>query len=325
MNKQISLSVLNDELAQVRTKKKEFLSQIDRIIPWGEWLAMIQPHYYKGERGNKPYELELMLRLYILQNLYDLSDEAVSVETIDSRAFSDFCGVESSNQVPSGDTIGRFRNILVQNGLQEKLFAQVVQTLKDRGLILKKGTIVDSTIISAPSSTKNRERQRDPDAHSVKKGNNWYFGYKAHIGADKDTGLVHSIEVTAANVHDITVVPKLLTKEETVVYGDSGYLGAEKREDAVLQNKNGEKIKYKINRRPSQSRKRSTRSQAQIKRREREKSSVRAKIEHVFGITKKLFGYRKTRYRGLQKQIEKLNMLFALANLYLADKRCVAV
>ena len=325
MNKQISLSVLNDELAQVRTKKKEFLSQIDRIIPWGEWLAMIQPHYYKGERGNKPYELELMRRLYILQNLYDLSDEAVSVETIDSRAFSDFCGVESSNQVPSGDTIGRFRNILVQNGLQEKLFAQVVQTLKNRGLILKKGTIVDSTIIAAPSSTKNRERQRDPDAHSVKKGNNWYFGYKAHIGADKDTGLVHSIAVTAANVHDITIVPKLLTKEETVVYGDSGYLGAEKREDAVLRNKNGEKIKYKINRRPSQSRKRSVRSQAQIKRREREKSSVRAKIEHVFGITKRLFGYRKTRYRGLQKQIEKLNMLFALANLYLADKRCVAV
>ena len=244
---------------------------------------------------------------------------------MDSRAFSDFCGVESSNQVPSGDTIGRFRNILVQNGLQEKLFAQVVQTLKNRGLILKKGTIVDSTIIAAPSSTKNRERQRDPDAHSVKKGNNWYFGYKAHIGADKDTGLVHSIAVTAANVHDITIVPKLLTKEETVVYGDSGYLGAEKREDAVLRNKNGEKIKYKINRRPSQSRKRSVRSQAQIKRREREKSSVRAKIEHVFGITKRLFGYRKTRYRGLQKQIEKQNMLFALANLYLADKRCVAV
>lgn len=324
MNKQISLSVLNDELAQVRTKKKEFLSQIDRIIPWGEWLAMIQPHYYKGERGNKPYELELMLRLYILQNLYNLSDEAVSVETIDSRAFSDFCGVESSNQVPSADTIGRFRNILVQNGLQEKLFAQVVQTLKDKGLILKKGTIVDSTIIAAPSSTKNRERQRDPDAHSVKKGNNWYFGYKAHIGADKDTGLVHSIEVTAANVHDITVVPKLLTTEETVVYGDSGYLGVEKREDAVLRNKNEEKIKYKISRRPSQSRNRSVRSQAQIKRREREKSSVRAKIEHIFGITKRLFGYRKTRYRGLKKQIEKLNMLFALANLYQADKRYMA-
>ena len=325
MNKQISLSVLNDELAQVRTKKKEFLSQIDRIIPWGEWLAMIQPHYYKGERGNKPYELELMLRLYILQNLYDLSDEAVSTETIDSRAFSDFCRVESSNQVPSGDTIGRFRNILVQNSLQEKLFVQVVQTLKDKGLILKKGTIVDSTIIAAPSSTKNRERQRDPDARSVKKGNNWYFGYKAHIGADKDTGLVHNIEVTAANVHDITIVPKLLTREETVVYGDSGYLGAEKREDAVLCNQYGKKIKYKINRRPSQSKKRSARSQAQIKRREREKSSVRAKIEHVFGITKRLFGYRKTRYRGLQKQIEKVNMVFALANLYLADKRCVAV
>jgi len=162
MNKQISLSYLNDELSQVRTKKKEFLSQIERIIPWGEWLSMIEPCYYKGERGNKPYGLELMLRLYILQNLYDLSDEGIASEVIDSRAFSDFCGIESSNQVPNGDTIGRFRNILIQNGLQEKLFQQVVDLLTERKLILKKGTIVDSTLIAAPSSTKNREKKRDP-------------------------------------------------------------------------------------------------------------------------------------------------------------------
>ena len=180
MNKQISLSYLNDELSQVRTKKKEFLSQIERIIPWGEWLAIIQPCYYKGERGNKPYGLELMLRLYILQNLYDLSDEATSAEVIDSRAFSDFCGIESSNQVPNGDTIGRFRNILIQNGLQGKLFQQVVDLLTEQKLILKKGTIVDSTLIAAPSSTKNREKKRDPEAHSVKKGNAW------HAGADKN-------------------------------------------------------------------------------------------------------------------------------------------
>ena len=155
MNKQISLSVLNDELLQVRTKKKEFMEQIERIVPWGEWITLIKPCYYKGERGNKPYELELMLRIYLIQNLYDLADEATVAEVVDSRAFSDFCGVESSNQVPDGDTLGRFRNLLIKNSLQEKLFAQVVEMLKAKGMILKKGTIVDSTIISAPSSTKN--------------------------------------------------------------------------------------------------------------------------------------------------------------------------
>ena len=325
MNKQISLSYLNDELSQVRTKKKEFLSQIERIIPWGEWLAIIQPCYYKGERGNKPYGLELMLRLYILQNLYDLSDETTSAEVIDSRAFSDFCGIESSNQVPNGDTIGRFRNILIQNGLQGKLFQQVVDLLTEQKLILKKGTIVDSTLIAAPSSTKNREKKRDPEAHSVKKGNAWHFGYKAHVGVDRDTGLVHHVEVTSANVHDVTMLPKLINGEESAVYGDSGYIGAEKREDAIIRNQAGRKIKYKINRRPSQSKKRSVRSQGQIRRREHEKSSVRAKVEHIFAIVKRLFHYRKTRYRGLRKQTAKLNMMFALANLYQADKRCLSV
>ena len=199
-----------------------------------------------------PYPLETMLRLYLLQNLYDLSDEATAAEAIDSRAFSDFCGVDSSNQVPNGDTIGRFRNLLVKNGLQEKLFAQVVTALTEQGLILKKGTIVDSTIISAPSSTKNKEKKRDPDAHQVKKGNTWHFGYKAHVGVDKDSGLVHTVEATPANVHDVTQTSSLLTGEEDVVYGDSGYLGAGNREDAIVRNKSGRKIKYKINRRPSQ-------------------------------------------------------------------------
>ena len=179
MDKQMTISAFSDELVQVRTKKKEFLSQIERIVPWGEWLAMIQPCHYKGERGNKPYPLEIMLRLYLLQNLYDLSDEATVAEAIDSRAFSEFCSVDSSNQVPDGDTLGRFRNLLIRNGLQEKLFAQVVAALMERGLILKKGTIVDSTIISALSSTRNKEKKRDPDAHQVKKGNTWHFGYKA--------------------------------------------------------------------------------------------------------------------------------------------------
>ena len=320
MNKQMSLSIFHDELKEAKTHKREFLEQIERIIPWGELEKLIRPCYYKGERGNKPYDLELMLRIHLLQNLYNLSDEGIRNELIDSRAFSDFCEVESSNQIPDGDTIGRFRNLLIQNDIHEKFFALVLETLKKRGLILKKGTIVDSTIIEAPSSTKNKERQRDPDAHSVKKGSDWHFGYKAHIGVDKDTGIVHDLVVTAANVHDVTMVPDLLTGDEEVVYGDSGYIGAEKRENAMTKNKQGKKIKYKTNRRPSQSKNNSNRSKAQIKRREHDKSSVRAKVEHVFAVVKGQLRYRKTRYRGLRKQAAKLNMLFALANLILADR-----
>jgi IS5 family transposase len=321
MDKQISLSAISDELAQTRTREKEFLTQMDSLIPWSEWMRIIKPHYYKGARGNKAFPLETMLRIHLVQELYDLADMAVMNEVIDSRAFSEFCGIESSNQAPNGDTIGRFRALLVKRGLQQKLFAQVVSLLEHRGLILKKGTIADSSIIAAPSSTKNREKQRDPEAHQTKKGNTWYFGYKAHIGVDKTSGLVHHVETTGANVHDVTVVPRLLYGEEETVHGDSGYLGAEKREDAVTHNSRGKKLRYKINRRPSQNKNKSARSLAQIKRREREKSSIRAKVEHVFGIVKGLFGYRKTRYKGRRKQNAKLHMMFALAKLYLADKR----
>jgi len=325
MNKQITLSAFNDELAKVRTKKKEFLAQMDRIIPWDEWKALIQPYYYKGERGNKPYGLELMLRLFILQNLYNLSDEGTVAEVIDSRAFSEFCGVDSSNQVPDGDTLGRFRNLLMKHGLQQQFFAQVVGMLMERGLILKKGTIVDSTIISAPSSTKNEEKKRDPDAHQTKKGNTWHFGYKAHIGVDRDSGIVHTVKATAANVSDVTMTSELMHGEEETLNGDSGYLGAEKRKDAKVRNKSGKKIRYEINRRPSQMRKLSKSGQYKAKKREHAKSSVRAKVEHVFGVVKGLLKFKKTRYRGLQKQEAKFNIMFALANLILADRPCLAV
>ncbi len=272
MNKQMTLSYFCDELAQTKTSKKIFLMQMEKLIPWDKWVETIKPCYYKGERGNKPYDLEQMLRIYILQNLYDLSDMRIMTEVIDSRAFSEFCGIDSSNQVPDGDTIGRFRNILVKNGIQEKLFSQVVEILKEKGLILKKGTIVDSTIISAPSSTKNKEKKRDPQAHPVKKGNVWYFGYKAHVGVDSKTGLVHTVKATAANVHDVTVTPELLTGEENFVYGDSGYLGADKRENAVIRNQSGKKIKYKITMRPSQIRKLSKNGQYRAKKLEHQKS-----------------------------------------------------
>ena len=265
-----------------------------------------------------------MLRIFLLQNLYDLSDMKVMNELIDSRAFSNFCGVDSPNQIPDGDTIGRFRNLLIENEIQEKLFHQVIDILSEKELILKRGTIVDSTIIAAPSSTKNKEKKRDTDAHSVKKGNAWHFGYKAHIGVDKDSGIVHHLEVTSANEHDVTVTAKLLSGDEKEVYGDSGYIGADKREDAVVKNKTGKKTKYKINRKPSQIKKLSTSVQYAAKKAEHKKSSVRAKVEHVFAVVKKQFGYRKTRYRGLRKQTAKLNIMFALANLILADRPCLA-
>jgi IS5 family transposase len=242
-------------------------------------------------------------------------------QIIDSRAFSDFCGIESSNQVPDGDTIGRFRKILVENGIQEQLFAQVTELLAKRMLILKKGTIVDSSIISAPTSTKNADRKRDPEAASTKKGSALHFGYKAHIGVDSESGLVHHVAVTPANEHDVTVAHRLMTGEEETVYGDSGYLGMAKREEAITRNNHKRKIKFKINRRPSQLRKLSRSGQYKAKQAERVKSSVRAKVEHVFGVVKGLFGYRKTRYRGLVKQTSKLYMMFTLANLYLAGRR----
>ena len=321
----MSLSFIHDELKEVKTHKREFLEKMDSILPWEQLYELVKPCYYEGVRGNKPYELELMLRIHLIQNLYDLSDEGTRNEIIDSRAFSDFCEVESSNQIPDGDTIGRFRNLLIKNHIHEQFFAVVVKTLTDRGLILKKGTIVDSTIISAPSSTKNKEKKRDPEAHSVKKGNAWYFGYKAHIGVDKDSGLVHHVAVTSANVHDVEMTSELMTGDESEIYGDSGYIGAEKRQDAIIRNRQGKKIRYKQNRKPTQIKKLSASGQWRAKKTEHQKSSVRAKVEHVFAVIKGQFRYRKTRYRGLRKQTAKLNMLFALANLVLADRLCPAV
>lgn len=266
-----------------------------------------------------------MLRIFILQNLYDLSDEKTVAEVIDSRAFSEFCGVDSSNQVPNGDTLGQFRNLLIENGIQELLFAQVLAMLTERGLILKKGTIVDSTIIAAPSSTKNREKKRDPEAHQTKKGNTWHFGYKAHIGVDRDSGLVHTVRATAANVSDVSETANLLHGEEEACHADAGYMGAEKREGAIVRNKACKKIKYEIIRRPSQIRKLSKSGQYKARKREHEKSSVRVKVEHVFGVVKGQLKFKKTRYRGLRKQEAKFNIMFALANLILADRPCLAV
>ena len=323
MDKQMTMSFWTDELAEVRTHKKEFLEQMDRLVPWGEWVKKIQPHYYKGERGNKPYDPELMLRIYVLQNLYNLADMAVMNEIIDSRAFSAFCQVDSSNQIPNGDTIGRFRNILIQHHLQEELFADIKKRLQDKGLLLMKGTIVDSTLVAAPSSTKNQKKERDPDAHQVKKGNQWYFGFKGHIGVDRDTGLVNKIETTAANVHDTAPVPDLLEGTEEEVFGDSGYLGIDQRDEVPKVNHEGKRIAFRINVRRSSLKKLPKEEQEKAREVEHAKSSVRSKVEHVFAVVKGMFRYRKTRLRGLPKVDAQLHMLFALANLILADRPSV--
>lgn len=319
------LAEINDEFGAARTSKKEFLEKMDRIIPWETFIALVQPHYYKGERGNQPYPLELMLRIFVLQNLYDLADMKVMNEIIDSRAFTAFCCINSPDEVPNGDTIGRFRNILTEHDLQKQIFDEIVNLLTERGLILKKGTIVDSTFIEAPSSTKNQKKERDPEAHSSKKGQTWHFGYKAHIGVDRESGLVHHVETTPANDHDVTAVSRLMHGEEETLHGDSGYIGAQKRPEAIVRNKKGKKIKYIICRKPSTIKKLSKSGQYKAKKIEHKKSSVRCKVEHVFAVVKKLFGYRKTRYRSLRKQTARNYIMFALANLYLADRKSLSV
>ena len=321
----MTLAEMNDEFGAARTNKKEFLNKMDSVIPWETFVKEIEPYYYKGERGNKPYPLELMLRIYMLQNLYDLADMKVMYEILDSRAFTEFCCINSLDEVPDGDTIGRFRNLLNKYGLQQTIFETVVDLLLQRGLILKKGTIVDSTFIEAPSSTKNKEKKRDPEAHSAKKGNTWHFGYKMHIGVDRDSGLVHHVKTTSANEHDVTATSELMHGEEETLNGDSGYIGADKRPEAIRKNKQGKKIKYIINRKQSSINKLSKSGQYAAKKREHEKSSVRCKVEHVFAVVKRLFGYRKTRYRGLRKQMLKSYIMFALANLYLADRKSLSV
>ena len=321
----MTLAEMNDEFGAARTNKKEFLNKMDSVIPWETFVKEIEPYYYKGERGNKPYPLELMLRIYMLQNLYDLADMKVMYEILDSRAFTEFCCINSPDEVPDGDTIGRFRNMLNRHGLQQTIFETVVDLLLKRGLLLKKGTIVDSTFIEAPSSTKNKEKKRDPEAHSAKKGNTWHFGYKMHIGVDRDSGLVHHVKTTSANEHDVTATSELMHGEEETLHGDSGYIGANKRPEAIKKNKNGKKIKYIINRKKSSINKLSKSGQYAAKKREHQKSSVRCKVEHVFAVVKRLFGYRKTRYRGLRKQMLKSYIMFALANLYLTDRKILSV
>ena len=305
------------ELRAKRTRKRAFLEQMDRVVPWAELVALIEPYAPKaGPKGGRPpFAVEKLLRIHFLQQWFGLSDPAVEEALYDTPLLASFVGLDLGvDVVPDESTILRFRHLLEQHGLSQRILETVNRILTERGLMLKSGTIVDATLIQAPSSTKNEKKQRDPEMCQTKKGNQYYFGMKSHIGVDAGSGYVHSLETTAANVHDITVTSRLIREDDAVVYGDAGYLGIEKREE-ITSNEHLSSIEYRINRRVGSVQKVPEHLPNYEKQIERRKSSVRSKVEHPFLIIKRFFGYSKTVYRGLAKNTHRLYVLFTSANL----------
>ena len=306
------------------TRRERFLKEMEAIIPWGELVSLIEPHYPRlsaGQAGRRPVGVERLLRIHFIQHWYNLADQAVEEAVCDSLALRRFVGIDlGKSPVPDETTICRFRHLLERHGLGARIFEAVNRYLGEHGKQLGRGTIVDATIIKAPSSTKNKAKRRDPAMRSTKKGNHWYFGMKAHIGVDSRSKQIHSVSCTAANVHDSTQVKRLLHGKETRLYGDSAYTGKKKEIRSVSP-----KAKDFTNRRGTAGRKLSDDERAVNKR----KSSVRAKVEHPFLILKRQFGFRKVRFRGLEKNTNHLMTSFALVNIVLGKKallrsRCLA-
>lgn len=318
MNNQQSIADIEYANRKRKTKRDEFLETMDELIPWEEWCAVVAPYYPNGKRGRPTRGLETMLRMYLLANWFNLSDEAVEDAIYDSYAFRKFMRVDfwSDEQAPDATTLCKFRKLLNENGITKLIFETTKRFMERHGKLMHGGTIVDATIVEAPTSTKNSEKTRDPEMHQVKKGNEWHFGERLHIGVDAGTGYVHSLEVTAANVSEREIVPQLVRTDDEVVYGDAGYSGMAKRpeikEDAHLAG-----IDYRTN----------TRNRLHWKTQapgfdwdryvEYQKSRVRSKVEYVFLIIKRLFGYRKVRYRGLEKNRTHAYTLTACANLFM--------
>lgn len=300
-----------------QTRKEKFLSRMEKLMPWKRFEAIIEPYYPKAGNGRRPYPLKVMLRIHCMQNWYNLSDEAMEDALYEIASMRQFAGLTLNQAIPDSCTMMNFRHLLEKHQLSRKIFDEVNQWLADANVFLKEGTLVDATIIDAPSSTKNKTGTRDPEMHQTKKGNQYYFGMKAHIGVDARLGTVHSFSTTPANEHDITQIQHLLHGDESMVFADAGYIGAEKREE--LKEK---KVDWFISQRPSKTR--------ALKKHPRKNkvalniafgiSSLRAKVEHPFRVIKRQFGFSKTRYRGLAKNDNKLAMLFSLANIYKIDQ-----
>ena len=305
-----------------RTRRERFLAEMERIVPWSRLIAVIEPLYPKSGRvGRPPIGVPKMLRMYCLQQWYGLADEALEDALYDSQALRDFVGIDLSREsVPDATTLLKFRRLLQDNDLTRALLDEINAHLTYQGLLMRAGTIVDATIIAAPSSTKNEGKTRDPDMHQTKKGNQWFFGMKAHIGVDAESGIVHSVVATAANVGDITQAGALLHGEEEVAFGDAGYRGVNKREEA-------QGPRWHVAMQPGKRRKLElTRKWARLlEQAEQLKASVRAKVEHPFHVVKNLFHHKKVRYKGLAKNAAQLFSLFALANLIIAKRRLLAI
>ena len=304
-----------------KNKREEFLESMDGIIPWEYWASIIRPCYPSGKRGRPPKNIETMLRMYLMQNWFNLSDEGIEDAIYDSYAMRSFMRLDFlTEQVPDATTLLHFRHLIEENKIGEKIFDDVKSRLEKAGLMMHGGTIVDATIIAAPSSTKNRDGKRDPEMHQTKKGNQWYHGMKVHSGVDAGSGYVYSITGTATNVHDIEEAGKLLRKDDKVAYGDSGYSGIEKRND-IKNDEQFSKIEFRINRRPSSIKvPDSYKGINWDKEIESRKSSTRCKVEHPFLIVKRQFGYAKVAYRGIAKNMNRFHILFASANLVMCAR-----
>lgn len=320
---QRSFSELEYAAKKKVTRRDRFLGEINAVTPWSALMAEVEPFYPKGEgRGRPPIGLERMLRMYIAQQCFGLSDEGVEDAIYDSQAIRGFVGIDLSREAaPDATTLLKFRRLLEEHKLTERIFAAINVHLAVKGLMLKEGTVVDATIIAAPSSTKNQSEGRDPEMHQAKKGNQWHFGMKAHIGVDAKSGLVHTVVTTPANVSDVTQASQLLHGQEKYVFGDAGYQGVEKREE----NKDTT-VDWYVAMRPS---KRKALPDNELGRMdemiEKIKAKVRAKVEHPFHYVKNLFGHKKNRYWGLAKNTAQLFTLFALANLMIAKRRLFAI
>ena len=325
------------------TRRDKFLGEMEKVVPWARLVALIKPHYPTGRRGRPPVGIERMLRIYFLQQWYGLADEALEDTIYDSQAMRAFTGIDlSAESVPDATTLLKFRHLLEAHNLTEGIFAEVNAMLSEHQLLMREGTLVDATIIAAPSSTKNKAGERDPEMHQTKKGNQWHFGMKAHIGADAQSGLVHTVVGTAANVSDISQTHELLHGEEKTVHADAGYIGVEKREEIIGEHDGLDwriaAKRGKIKAMPESWVKDLTQGFEKLK------AQVRALVEHPLTplryalraacgclsrysrlhIVKNLFKHRKVRYRGLKKNTAQLHTLFALANLVIAKKRLLA-
>lgn len=294
------------------TRRERFLAEMDAVIPWGRLLARVEPHYPKAGNGTQPLPMEPMLRIYFMQQWFNLSDPAAEDSLYESESMRRFAGLElGEDRIPDESTILRFRHLLERHKLTEAIFAEVRALLEERRLLLKSGTIVDATIIAAPPSTKNAEKARDPQMHQTRKGKQWHFGMKAHVGTDK-RGIVHSLTTSAANAADISQLPQLLHGEEKELLGDQAYWSEFHRQCAKAAG-----VRYRVNRRGTHNRP-LTEHQKAIN---RIRSRIRARGEHAFHVVKRLWGFSKVRYRGLAKNTARLFTAFALANLYLLRRR----